>query len=97
MPRRIEFSEALALADKTTRRYVVLHEIGHWFRVEYVPQKLSRAGEEKFAHEFALAMSKPGILKSTDPVTYERLNALLSGGTRRKLLDFSNKILRKIS
>jgi len=95
-PRRIELSEALALADKTTRKYVVLHEIGHWFRTTHLPGKLGRGGEEKFAHAFALAVSKPGVLRTTDLATYERLNALLVGGTRRKILGFANQILRKI-
>jgi hypothetical protein len=95
-PRRIELSSALGMADAKTKQYVVYHEIGHYFRVEHIPGTLSRAKEERFAHEFASYLLQPAALKATDPAAHGKISVLLSGKAKQQIKAFARTVLAKL-
>lgn len=95
-PRTITLSTALRQADADTKRYIVFHELGHWFRREHVPGRLGRKDEERFAHSFASFMLSPRAFSESEPDEHARMAALVSSGNRKKLSRFASSVLGRL-
>lgn len=95
-PPRIELSKALGLADVKTRRYVILHEIGHWFRRAYVPGLYSRHAEERFAHSFAAFILAPRAFAQSEPNEYAKMSVLIETSDRVKISRFARTVLSRL-
>lgn len=76
-PRRIELSIPLLAEPAPERRFILLHEIGHWWRREHVPTSQMRYGEEEFANDFARYFVAPKALMAVKPRQYERIDEMI--------------------
>jgi hypothetical protein len=95
-PQRIELSlPSMSAATLDSRRYIVFHELGHWFRVAYVPMELAET-EEKFAEDFATFFVSPSTLKHYKPGSYAVLK-LLTGGQTARIRTHAKKMLNAVA
>lgn len=62
------------------RRYIVFHELGHWFRCTQLTLEQAGGDEEAFAHLFGLYFTRPWGLKKSE---YAAIRLMVSGQEKR--------------
>lgn len=91
--------------DEDTRRYVLLHELGHWFRENHVAKStikhgwnLSKEGaEESFADMFALYFNNQRDCKKTYPDHYAFLNGKILGFMMIEIEEFLASVINLLT
>jgi hypothetical protein len=91
--------------DEDTKRYVILHELGHWFRENNVAKSilthgwnLSKEGpEESFADMFALFVNNEKDCKKTYPNHFNLLHNLVRPADLAEICAFYLLVLDKLS
>lgn len=92
--RHVELSrKELLHSNEDIRRYAVYHELGHWWRIERIPDSLVHDGddEEAFADMFALF-----FLHSGDGMSREANEIFLCGMTMNEevaIMDFAERVI----
>jgi hypothetical protein len=85
----------LLTVGEDERRYVIFHELGHWFRHAYVPSELA-GNEEGFAHAFGLYFTKKVALKSESPPMWALID-VLSKPHQKRIRRHAEKMLKALS
>lgn len=77
------------------RRYVIYHELGHWFRHTYVPREIA-GDEEDFAHAFGVYFTAKNALRTESPRMWALIGVLTEKHVSR-IRRHANKMLKSIS
>lgn len=86
-------ADELRKHDRSTRRFALLHEIGHFWSVSVLGGETENATEEEFADIFAIYFIEPSRLT---PTQSDFISKCFERNDQQKIEDFTDEVSKKL-